>query len=119
MSKRLLRHRTEEPQGVTKTPPSSRKRKLGSTAVSSANTSTDSLPVRKASKTSYKTADLEEAALPATPQTLTSDKPMDSDDEVNSLISSEDIGGDDNSSVDFGAGAFRVAFLPNAAAFQR
>ena len=46
-----------------------------------------------------------EAALPATPQTLVSDKPMDSDDEVNSVISSEDIGGDADSSVgDFGAG---------------
>lgn len=48
-----------------------------------------------------------EAALPATPQTLGSDKPMDSEDEVNSVVSSVDMGmDDDDSSVDFGAGMF-------------
>lgn len=47
-----------------------------------------------------------EAALPATPQTLVSDRNMDSDDEVNSFGSgSEDgFGEDQDSSVDFGAG---------------
>lgn len=47
-----------------------------------------------------------DAALPATPQTLASDKDiMDSDDEVQSLASSGDIGmmDDEDSSVDFGA----------------
>lgn len=42
--------------------------------------------------------------MPATPLTLASDKHMDSDDEVNSIISSEDLEADEDSSVDFGAG---------------
>jgi len=52
-----------------------------------------------------------DAALPATPQTLSSDRPMDSDDEVNSVISSEDLGGDADSSVgDFGGGELGPCF---------
>jgi len=43
-----------------------------------------------------------EAALPATPQTL-SDKPMDSDDDFNSIASSDGLGEDMSSSVEFGA----------------
>lgn len=46
-----------------------------------------------------------DAALPATPLTLVSDKPMDSDDDFNSVASSEEIELDeDDSSVDFGGG---------------
>ncbi len=52
-----------------------------------------------------------EAALPATPQTLASDKPMDSDDEVNSVASSVDVEMDDDSSVDFGAGKFESLLI--------
>jgi hypothetical protein len=60
--------------------------------------------VRKASKTSAKQKVIEQVG-PATPQTLVSDKPMDSDDEVGSVVSSEDFGGDADSSVgDFGGG---------------
>lgn len=44
-----------------------------------------------------------DAALPATPQTLTSDKPMDSDDDFNSVASSMELGEEMSSSVDFGA----------------
>lgn len=44
-----------------------------------------------------------EAALPATPQTLTSDKGMDSDDDFASVASSEELGEEMSSSVDFGA----------------
>ncbi|WPH00088.1 E3 ubiquitin-protein ligase dbl4 [Acrodontium crateriforme] len=47
--------------------------------------------------------DLVDAALPATPQTLTSDAPMDSDDDFNSIASSDDLdlGDEQDSSVDF------------------
>lgn len=49
-------------------------------------------------------ADAEQAALPATPQTLSSDKPMDSDDDLNSVASSGMLGeAMDDSSVDFDA----------------
>lgn len=45
-----------------------------------------------------------DAALPATPQTLASDKQMDSDDDFNSIASSQDLElNDADSSVDFGA----------------
>jgi len=47
-----------------------------------------------------------DAALPATPQTLASEKDaMESDDEVQSMASSADMGmmEDEDSSVDFGA----------------
>ena len=61
---------------------------------------------KKATKTKHKDVEQVDAALPATPQTLSSDKPMDSDDEVNSVISSDDLAGDADSSVgDFGAGS--------------
>lgn len=47
---------------------------------------------------------LVDAALPATPQTLASDKQMDSDDDFNSIASSQDLElNDADSSVDFGA----------------
>lgn len=56
-----------------------------------------------------------EAALPATPQTLQSDKPMDSDDDVNSVMSGSDdgFGEDQDSSVDFGAGKLGLGHFDN------
>ena len=64
-------------------------------------------PLRKASKISHskdKEGVLVDAALPATPQTLASDKQMDSDDDFNSIASSQDLElNDADSSVDFGA----------------
>jgi len=51
-----------------------------------------------------------EAALPATPQTLLSDADnMDSDDDMNSVMSGSDdgFGEDQDSSVDFDGGGFR------------
>ena len=91
---------------VTKTPPNTRKRKLDSTTAAG-TLSQDSLPTTKASKTKHqKDLEQEEAALPATPQTLASEKPMDSEDEVNSVASSVDVEMDEDSSVDFGAGMF-------------
>lgn len=93
---------------VTKTPPITRKRKLDldtpTAASASSQDSSSAPPARKATKTKHKELELVEAALPATPQTLGSDKPMDSEDEVNSVVSSVDMGMDDDSSVDFGAG---------------
>lgn len=87
-------------------PPPTRKRKLDP-ATAPLENSPDSLSQRKASKTAHTdSAQLVDAALPATPQTLASDKPMDSDDDFNSQISSEDMDLDFNdadSSVDFGA----------------
>lgn len=60
-------------------------------------------PKRKASKTTHADHITQvEAGLPATPQTL-SDKPMDSDDDFNSMASSVDLGEEMSSSVDFGA----------------
>ena len=58
-----------------------------------------------------------EAALPATPQTLLSDHEaptMDSDEEVQSMLSGSDdgFGEDQDSSIDFGAGASRVFTFP-------
>lgn len=59
---------------------------------------------KKATKTTHKDTEHIDAALPATPQTLSSDKAMDSDDDINSVISSDDLAGDGDSSVgDFGA----------------
>ena len=90
---------------VSKTPPT-RKRKLDNTTTP-ATASQESLPARKASKTKHADGEQLDAALPATPQTLGSDKPMDSDDEFNSAVSSDDLGGDDDSSVGgFGDGTF-------------
>ena len=100
--------------GVTKTP-STRKRKLDNTTVTT-TPSQDSQPARKASKTTHKDVEQVEAALPATPQTLGSDKPMDSDDDFNSIVSSDDIGGDDDSSVDLGAGMLFLSALTYRAA---
>ena len=83
------------------------KRKLDN-AGTTTSASQDSQPTRKASKTKHKSIEEAEAALPATPQTLASDKLMDSDDEFNSVVSSDDIGGDGDSSVgDFGTGMCR------------
>ncbi|UJO21663.1 E3 ubiquitin-protein ligase dbl4 [Fulvia fulva] len=92
---------------------STRKRKLDITiaadtlAATTATPSTKSEPQRKASKTSHhkdKEGVLVDAALPATPQTLASDKQMDSDDDFNSIASSQDLElNDADSSVDFGA----------------
>ena len=62
---------------------------------------------RKVSKKEHKGLSPEaEAALPATPQTLLSDRLMDSDDDMHSVLSGSDDGFDDDqdSSVDFGAG---------------
>ena len=85
------------------TPPATRKRKLDT---ESTILTTDLVqPKTKASKLSPLPGDIAilEAALPATPQTLTSDKAMDSDDDFNSVASSEGVGEDMSSSVDFGA----------------
>ncbi|GAB7347581.1 hypothetical protein MBLNU459_g4464t3 [Dothideomycetes sp. NU459] len=63
-------------------------------------------PQTRATKKLHIAAEADAAAdLPATPQTLGSDKPMDSDDDFNSVMSGSDMGfGDDqDSSVDFGA----------------
>jgi ariadne-1 len=87
-----------------------KKRKLD-TSISTPHHTTDlrddSQPQSKSIKTSHKEEGvLLDAALPATPQTLASDKgPMDSEDDLNSVVSSEDIAMDDDadSSVDFGA----------------
>lgn len=64
------------------------------------------VPQRKLSKKEHIGASPEAEALPATPQTLRSDQAMDSDDDMNSVLSgSEDgFGEDADSSVDFGAG---------------
>lgn len=85
------------------TPPSTetKKRKASTTSSTAA-----SQPQRKSSKASHHTpqeAGLQDAALPATPLTLASDKPMDSDDDFGSVVSSDDIDVDGDSSVDFGA----------------
>ncbi|TKA30353.1 hypothetical protein B0A50_02580 [Salinomyces thailandicus] len=102
----------EAAEPVTKTPPSTRKRKLVDSITTSATSqppATIELPKRKASKTTTASvhdanADAEQAALPATPQTLSSDKPMDSDDDLNSVASSGMLGeAMDDSSVDFDA----------------
>ncbi|KAK4892301.1 hypothetical protein LTR27_009135 [Elasticomyces elasticus] len=62
---------------------------------------TTSIPKRQQTE---KAKEIIEATGPATPQTLTSDKPMDSDnDDFNSVASSVDMGEDMNSSVDFDA----------------
>ena len=76
--------------------PPTRKRKLDQTTSISNATS----PPKR-----HQVEDLtrEEAELPATPQTLTSDKGMDSDDDFNSVASSMDLGEEMSSSVDFGA----------------
>lgn len=78
--------------------------------------SPDSFTHRKASKTAHTdSAQLVDAALPATPQTLASDKPMDSDDDFNSQVSSEDMDldlNDADSSVDFGAAGEFTLLLP-------
>ncbi|KAK4548833.1 hypothetical protein LTR36_008606 [Oleoguttula mirabilis] len=88
---------------VTKTPPVTRKRKLD-TASLSATSQPPPEPKRKASKTTHKDSIAQvEAALPATPQTLTSDKGMDSDDDFASVASSMELGEELSSSVDFGA----------------
>ena len=88
--------------------PSTRKRKLDNTATPPA-ASQESLPARKASKTKHADSGHLEAALPATPQTLGSDKPMDSDEEFNSAVSSDEFGVDDDSSVGgFGDGECRA-----------
>lgn len=86
-----------------KTPPTTRKRKLDITNTAT-STSQDSQPRRKASKTKHKEIENVEAALPATPQTLSSDRPMDSDDDFASVASSQDFDAGEDSSVDFGAG---------------
>lgn len=103
-----LRHKTGR-QIATTTPPVTRKRKLDNSSIAPASKESLSLqPKRKASKTSNKgSIEAAEAALPATPQTLASDKQMDSDDDFNSVMSGSDDGfGDDDqdSSVDFGGG---------------
>jgi len=108
--------RSSPPQS-TKLPPVTRKRKLDSTASypDDNHSETPNIPPleyqqqprQKASKTSHTdTIQQQEldADLPATPQTLTSDKPMDSDDEFGSVVSSEELGDEMSSSVDFGAG---------------
>jgi hypothetical protein len=62
-------------------------------------------PPLKSLKPTHPDHSLDEAVLPATPLTLVSDKPMDSDDDFNSIASSDALEIDeDNSSVDFGAG---------------
>ncbi|KAK1061334.1 hypothetical protein LTR33_012727, partial [Friedmanniomyces endolithicus] len=71
--------------------PPTRKRKLDQTASTISATS----PPKR-----HQVEDLtqEEAELPATPQTLTSDKGMDSDDDFNSVASSMDLGEEMSSS---------------------
>jgi hypothetical protein len=89
------------------TPPSSKKRKLDTTAsaTSRRDSQDKSHPPLKSLKASHQDNILDEAVLPATPLTLVSDKPMDSDDDFNSIASSDALEIDeDNSSVDFGAG---------------
>jgi hypothetical protein len=89
---------------VSKTPPGTRKRKLDHpTSLSPEVVQPGNEPKRKASKTTHADHITQvEAGLPATPQTL-SDKPMDSDDDFNSMASSVDLGEEMSSSVDFGA----------------
>jgi len=89
---------------ITKTPPGTRKRKLDHpTSLSPDVVQPINEPKRKASKTTHAEHITQvEAKLPATPQTL-SDKPMDSDDDFNSMASSMDLGEEMSSSVDFDA----------------
>ncbi|KAK4556005.1 hypothetical protein LTR86_006701 [Recurvomyces mirabilis] len=86
-------------------PIATRKRKADSTTASADTASEPQRKVSKVSKALQKDSiSQEQAALPATPQTLTSDKGMDSDDDFNSVASSMDLGEEMSSSVDFGAG---------------
>jgi hypothetical protein len=108
--------KTRQPLAVFNTPPTTRKRKLDNTTTNPLSTpaspARESEPVRKASKTIHrKSVEQVDAALPATPQTLSSDKPMDSDDEINSVMSSDDVADGDSSVGDFGAGAFLFSFV--------
>ena len=83
---------------------STRKRKLDSTSTVT-KTSQDVQPAKKAPKIKHEERQRVEAPLPGTPQTLASDGPMDSDDEVVSMTSSVELEMvDDDSSVGFGAG---------------